>query len=414
MTFTLPANLILMTAKPFPLRLLPKTQYDDCIKYDNGIPGTCPNINPELLTPYVGELEYVVYGYKFFSPNKTICSDQQDRIGCKLELELSKSTVNELALKNIDLSNYIKKVNQANTSPPSKVPTLPSGLDDTHITNPTALPIDKSTQQNPFITIGLPVFGGIIIFIVLYYFFTKVFGIELLAGNSRTTNKKQRSKPIQNPPRDSLSLSSSSYYNESNTAAFQDLNNKLSNIINKLRDISSRVDSLETEVCALNQQKQLLAPKSRGFTVSDQSYGMNLDTLQSITKPLSIDLLKEAVATINYDLIRNFPHFFVSETLESRQGLEENGKRFILEGDQSQAGSRTQSEFIAINCNAQTYLIPNILPNASNPERTLKRHADRNNIYRNGQGENLLKLEELAVIQRNGEHFDLISIGQIA
>ena len=413
MIFTSPANLILMTAKPFQLRLLPKTQYDDCIKYDNGIQGICPNTKPELLTSYVGELEYVIDEYKFFSPNKTNCSDQQDKIGCMLELKLSESTVNELALKNINLSNYIKKVNQANTSPPLTVPPVPKRFDDTYTNNPPP-PIVKSTQQNSFITIGLPVFGGIIIFIVLYYFFTKVFGIELLGGNSRTTNKKQRSKPIQNPPRDSLSLSSSSYYNESNTAAIQDLNNKLSNIINKLRDISSRVDSLETEVCALNQQKQLLAPKSRGFTVSDQSYGLNLDALQSIIKPLSIDLLKEAVATINYDLIRNFPHFFVSETLESRQGLEENGKRFILEGDHSQAGSRTQSEFIAINCNAQTYLIPNILPNASNPERTLKRHADRNNIYRNGQGTNLLKLEELAVIQRNGDYFDLRSIGQIA
>ena len=403
-----------MNTKPFQLELLPGTEYESCSIYDNGAFSLCPE-PPQLRNKYAGELEYNGYQYIFYYPNKSNCQGQPDFKDCKLILGLSKDTADNLASKNKLLKEYFKKIDLSNMAPIATKGNDPR----TGYTNPSnpinsTAPLDKQlTQQNPFITIGLPVFGGVIIFIVLYYIFTNVFGIELLSGKSRPTNKKQRSKSIQSPPLDSLSLSSASNYNASNTAASQDLNNKLSYIFNKLRDISSRLDSLETDVCALNQQNQPQSPRSSGSTVSDQSYGFNLDNLQSITKPLGIDLLKEAVATINYDLIRDFPHFFVSETQESRQGLT-NGKRFILEGDQSQAGSRTQSEFIAINCNDETYLIPNILPNASNPERTLKRHADRNNIYRNGQGTNLLKLEELAVIQRNGDHFDLIITGQIA
>ena len=129
--------------------------------------------------------------------------------------------------------------------------------------------------------------------------------------------------------------------------------------------------------------------------------------------PLSVDLIKKAVASGDYSLISIHPHFFLSETSESQQGLGD-GKRFTIDGDQSQASSRTQSEFIAINCNDETYLIPNIVPNAADPARTLKRHADKNNIYRNGQGSVLLNLNELAVVQRNGERFELIKAGQIA
>jgi hypothetical protein len=130
-------------------------------------------------------------------------------------------------------------------------------------------------------------------------------------------------------------------------------------------------------------------------------------------RPLSLELIREAVLTNNYSLISSYPHHFVSETIESRQGIGDV-KRFAIEADQSQASGQTQSEFIVIPLFNQFYLIPNILPNAADPARTIKRHADKPNIYRYGQGSNLLNLARLAIVQRNGDRYELTNIGQIA
>jgi len=184
----------------------------------------------------------------------------------------------------------------------------------------------------------------------------------------------------------------------------------------KIARLSSKVDQLETDIFSLTQQVQSLSIKSTiPQSILPVVPTLSLEQLSQPSVQLSLtdDLVKKAVASNDYSLISVYPHFFLSETSESQQGLTDC-KRFMIDGDQSQSSSRTQSEFIAITCNVETYLIPNIVPNASDPARTLKRHADKNNIYRNGQGTSLLNLDQLAVVQRNGNRFELITPGQIA
>ena len=126
---------------------------------------------------------------------------------------------------------------------------------------------------------------------------------------------------------------------------------------------------------------------------------------------LDVNLIKEAVATADYGLIRNFAHDFVTETLDSRQGKEES-VRFSIDGNQETYEQRAQSEFIAITYANETYLIPNILPNATDPARTIKRHVDRNKVYR-GDGQNLLSLSEMATVEKSGDSYVLAKPGRV-
>jgi len=133
--------------------------------------------------------------------------------------------------------------------------------------------------------------------------------------------------------------------------------------------------------------------------------------IAQVVRQLDVGLIKEAVATADYNLIKNFTHDFVTETLDSRQGKEDS-VRFSIDGNQDTSEQRAQSEFIAITYANQTYLIPNILPNATDPARTIKRHVDRNKVYR-GDGQNLLSLSEVATVEKSGESYVLAKPGRI-
>jgi len=406
-----------MTSKSpllFPLELQQQTPIEFCQIYENGAEVECPN--PFALRyKYEGQLEYNYKDseYTFYSPNKTSCNSQKDYKDCKLILRLSKDTVDILAAKNNSLKKYLENLDKLNSTQQIDDNYGRNRFNNSDTSGSSASPEsgNNENETNSLITIGLPIFGSITLLIFIIFLVSQL--KDLVGNPSHSPKKKKASQSHQNLSRDLTSAISSSNFKVNNTDLLEGINDNLSRIDINLKRISSRVDSLETDVCALNQQNRLDVPRSKSLSLNERSYGSTFDISQSIPKPLSIDLLQEAVATNNYDLIRDFPHFFLSETQESQQGLA-NGRRFILDGDQSKASSRTQSEFIAINCNEVNFLIPNILPNASNPERTLKRHSDRGNIYRKGQGTNLLKLEQLAVVQRIGDHFDLISLGQIA
>jgi len=398
----------------FPLELQQQTPIEYCQIYENGAEVECPN--PFALQNInEGQLEYNYknYEYNFYSPNKTSCNSQKDYKDCKLILKLSKDTVDNLAAKNKSLKKYLDDLDKLNSTPriDDNYPRNRFNNSDNTGSITSVKSGNNENETNSLITIGLPIFGAITLLIFIIFLASKRMNSGVNPSNS--SKKKKASQSHQNLSRDLTSAISSSNFKVNNTDLLQVINENLFRIDKTLKGISSRVDSLETEVCALNQKNQVVVSTSKSITLNERSYELNFDTTQLIAKTLSVDLLKEAVATNNYDLIRDFPHFFLSETQESQQGLA-NGKRFILDGDQSNASSRTQSEFIAINCNEVNFLIPNILPNASNPERTLKRHSDRGNIYRKGQGTNLLKLEQLAVVHRNGDYFDLKSIGRIA
>ena len=116
---------------------------------------------------------------------------------------------------------------------------------------------------------------------------------------------------------------------------------------------------------------------------------------------------------MDYSFIASHSHLFLNETQESREGKFER-RRFDVLGDHSQSSSFANAEFIGISVGSQTYLIPNILANAADPRRTMKRHVDSNSIYRAGAGPNILRISNLAILQRlSSSTFELAQLGSI-
>jgi len=192
-----------------------------------------------------------------------------------------------------------------------------------------------------------------------------------------------------------------------------ELNRQLLPLIQKIDLLAARVDSLETELTIISQKSQpsfsFSTPPAQQTPRPSQPVITN-----SVPKPrpvLDVDLIKLAVATSDYELIKTFAHEFVTETLESRQGMED-GLRFSIDGNQDQYDQRSQSEFIAIPYLDETYLIPNILPNATDPARTIRRFVERNKLYR-GTGDNLLSITALATVTRSGDSYALLTSGRV-
>jgi len=192
-----------------------------------------------------------------------------------------------------------------------------------------------------------------------------------------------------------------------------EINRQLLPLIQKIDLLAARLDSLETELTVISQKSQpsvsFSTPPVQQTARPSQSVINN-----PVPKPrpsLDVDLIKLAVATSDYELIKAFPHNFVTETLESRQGMEE-GLRFSIDGDQDQSNQRAQSEFIAIPYLNETYLIPNLVPNAADPARTIRRFVERNKLYR-GTGDNLLSISVLATVDRSGDSYILRDSGRV-
>jgi len=172
----------------------------------------------------------------------------------------------------------------------------------------------------------------------------------------------------------------------------------------------------------LDLEQRSVSKPSRSFSSQSGVVASSSAVLQNLQpapspaappSPLSIDLVKQAVAQADYSLIAPHSHLFLNETQESRQGKFER-RRFDVLGDQSQSSSFANAEFIAITVASQTFLIPNILPNAADPRRTMKRHVDSNSIYRAGAGSNILRIDTLATLQQlSTASYELAGLGSI-
>lgn len=402
--------------KPLSVTIPANTQYKQCTIYINGVGEPCPN--PRLSQKYDGEIIFdPSYQEATFSrPTQAACYDLPRSVDCKLEFTLSQDTLLKLAKTDKELSAYLK--GQGFEFPPgaseAKPPFNPSNRRQG--TESTDQPKDGSSTTSgnfidSFFSFGPPFW----IFIVL--FISSGFLIKFIWKCKRPSSRVNRAKDTRSSFSAEKQPTTSTTYNQTQVSSSMtdQLNRQIYPLLEKVGRLSSKVEQLETDLFSLTQQVQSSSIKS---TIAQSIFpvvpSLPLDQLtqSSVQLSLTVDLIKKAVASNDYNLISVYPHFFLSETPESQQGLTDS-KRFSIDGDQSQASSRTQSEFIAITCNVETYLIPNIVPNASDPARTLKRHADKNNIYRNGQGTSLLNLDQLAVVQRNGNRFELITPGQI-
>ena len=198
------------------------------------------------------------------------------------------------------------------------------------------------------------------------------------------------------------------------------------NDANSIRLIISRLDKLDNQMAEIQQeQAQAKLRLSRPLNNPQPSIGISESSTQHAnlvstsnpsqksSLPLNLELIKQAIVTNNYNLIASSNHHFITETSESREGRLEK-KQFQVDGDQSQSNIRASSEFIAIHCNDIFYLIPNIVPNSSDPLRTLKRLSDSNSIYLPSQGSNSLAITTLATVEKIGpSKYQLLKPGRL-
>ena len=419
------------TNSPFTIKLPAKTETSDCYWYTKGVRGDCPNPG-QLLNSYNGQVVVNAQTWEanFYSPSVDECNDPIKNPGCKLEALLPSTSLEKLSLDNIPFRKYLESlgINYSKTSEPdlSGKDLVPQNEDVVRQGTNGSIPDPQHPRDqgffDPIVQHAPNILGAIVIVILVYLAIEKA--ISMVKGSSR---KSSRKTIIQEQPLASSSGRSFPTGQALNSIVSEEIKRQLFPLQDELKNLASRVELLKNrlDLIDLSQELQASVAKPRGLFSEPMPQQVSLNTValtqpvQSIQPipplppaPLSVDLIKKAVASGDYTLISTHPHLFLSETLDSQKGLGEV-KCFSIDGDQSQASSKSQSEFIAINCINDTYLIPNIVPNAADPARTLKRHADKNNIYRNGQGGNFLNLDQLAVVQRNGDRFDLKKPGQI-
>jgi hypothetical protein len=247
--------------------------------------------------------------------------------------------------------------------------------------------------------------GTVAIAFILFKLYAKPRGHSSNASPGGNRNRPSSSQSV-------ATVSTSNHSNSNQVSAervrkqFADLNQKLATLERKTDENANHILRLEQKIISLSSPLIATTPPVA-------YHPLPAEAPRPPAPKLSVRVIKESVLRNDYKLISSFPHLFLSETNESRQGREES-KTFAFEGDHATAQSRSQSEFIAIPCEGEFYLIPNILPNAADPGRTIKRHAHKNSIYRFGSGANLLDIVELAVVSQSGNNqFKLLRPGQL-
>ena len=335
----------------------------------------------------------------FFSPNMDACVGERSS-SCEFYAIFQGTHLDELIANSGQLKQYVTVARKPSLDPlPPVDPRSPNILSEP----------DGGIFEQTTTLIGTNIVPiGALVFLLLIVFGRKHIARLVFPRQSRQRpSRRQRSEPVSfqtqglnqifNPSLDSSS----------------EINRQLLPLIQKIDLLAARLDSLETELTVISQKSQ---PSVSFSTPPVQPTTKPLQPVinNSFPKPrpaLDVDLIKLAVATSDYELIKAFPHDFVTETLESRQGMEE-GLRFSIDGNQDQFNQRSQSEFIAIPYLSETYLIPNLLPNAADPARTIRRFVERNKLYR-GTGDNLLSITVLATVTRSGDSYTLLSSGRV-
>ena len=327
----------------------------------------------------------------FYYPSKAECNDSFDPVrNCDLEATFEGKDLQELRDSNTELAKYWQDITdekqQANTQ-------LSTDLLDRGANNlPQVSGEDVNWLGFPYILFAIP------ILVIVVYLGNKA--LKSVLSPPRISQKNSRNSQQANL----------SYQQAASPSLTDDIRRQLSSFQLQLNQLNTKLDNLETEIMVIGQKVESVKPKV-SQPLSPQTLPPTPFPIPKVSRQLDVSLIKEAVATADYGLIKNFAHDFVTETLDSRQGKEES-VRFSIDGNQETSDQRAQSEFIAIAYANETYLIPNILPNATDPARTIKRHIDRNKVYR-GDGQNLLSLSEVATVERSGDSYILAKPGRI-
>ena len=331
----------------------------------------------------------------FYSPDVSECTDSLRR-DCDLVATFKGKELDILIDNSSVLAQY--RADPAASAEPTPTQDANELQNSTAPDTSDAPGKDSNLFTSPYFIFGVP-----LLLIALFLVFRK---FRLPSPQSK---KKTRSIGARQTEAYGQSLKNNTAH-QASSAFTGDIGRQLAAIQAKISQLDAKVGNLETELIVMGQQIDLAKPKVSPV-ISNQPLQPSSVQISSPPRPLDISLIKDAVSTANYDLIKNFPHDFVTETLESRQGIEES-VRFSIDGNQETSQQRAQSEFIAITYANETYLIPNILPNATDPARTIKRHVDRNKVYR-GDGLNLLSLAEVATVERSGDSYILAKPGRV-
>ena len=367
---------------------------------------------------YTGEYLKAIQGDNvaaFASPSFGLCAPMSpDRVeNCNIVLKFNQDQVDWLEERIPDIAGIKTPVLPANPPPPvSNLQGESAGSGD--ITSSQQATECNSLFSCPVAFVSnhwLPLSGSLVILFLLVLFKDNLY--RLIFADDRTKRSNQRRRESTSDSSSAASLSFDSVGSSNITYRLDAIAKKLKSIDTKVNDMEMRLLGLEQRSVSnpsrsLSSQSGVVPPSPR---VSENPRPA---TSPVVTPPsLSIDLVKQAVALTDYSLIASHPHLFLNETQESRQGKFER-KRFDVLGDQSQSSSFANAEFIAITVASQTFLIPNILPNAADPRRTMKRHVDSNSIYRAGAGSNILKIDTLATLQQlSTASYELAGLGSI-
>lgn len=366
---------------------------------------------------YTGEYRKVVQGDNvaaFASPSFDACdalpADKVDT--CKIELKFNQEQVDWLEQR-------IPTI--VDTNPPLSANSIVS--DQNSLSNSDPSDASTSSEQpaectsllgcsSAFVaTNWLPLLSALVVVFLLMLFKDNLYRLIFADDRTKRSNQPRRASSTGSTPPsfslfDSLESSNITYRLDSISQKLKSVDSKLSDIEMRLLDLEQR--SVSNPSLSFFGQSGIVAPSSGAL--------QNLQPVPSTVAPLpslSIDVVKQAVAQADYSLISLHSHLFLNETQESRQGKFER-RRFDVLGDQSQASSFANAEFIAISVESQAFLIPNILPNAADPRRTMKRHVDSNSIYRAGAGSNILKIDKLAILQQlSSSSYELAELGLI-
>ena len=394
--------------KPTTITLPSGAPFSQCDQTLRGEWIPCDPRLKETQNTYTGEFKYDDGGdfaATFTSPTFASCEGLPPYKSCVITLRFSQDNLRTIQqLFNISLpANTNSSSSQSNVktvSDPSESRAFSECLD------PLDCGVSLIATNAPYIILVILVLGGLTLFASPLK--RSIFG----NNNTRSRPKTRRKTP------NSLSFqeSTSSSINSSSSAGFSP-DADLSHIHTQFQEIKRLLQDQETRLIALESAST--GASVRGLSLKNEppqtqvtSSGLPTE-LFTPPQPLSVDLILQAVSKPDYSLIQTYPHFFLNETQDSRQGKLES-KRFDVVGDQQASSSLANAEFIAIPVDSRTYIIPNLLSNAADPRRTLKRHADANSIYRAGAGSNILKIQSLAEVERTSTTvYELIKTGQI-
>jgi len=355
---------------------------------------------------YLGELRISttddVVG-SFYSPAFADCQGPPpDKFrSCKIELTLNRVQLEQLDNPKVD--TFLVNIPPDEDPDPDVFPTTPSPPD----INGETIPCEGLGCVYDFTVQNVLYISGFGILLLLLVFYRGALS-RLIFVDDR---QRKPSKTRQSVPRSSVSAES---------ADFRLLQTQVSSLDQRFSEILRRLDKIDTRFLELEQRAAVSS--SQSLSVRDLKREAGLVQPQAaiqppqppkVIPPLTVGLITDAVLNADYSLIAPYPHLFLDENSDSRQGRFER-KRFDVQGDQRQATSYSNSEFVAITLDSTTYLIPNLLPNAADPRRTMKRLTDSNSVYRGGSGSNILRITRLAVLQAlSSNSFELLSDGHV-